>query len=69
MPACLSVRPVLTHGTNRLPLDGFLVKYDVLSFFENLPRKMKVSLNSLKNNLYFTRRRVYIYGNISLKIS
>ena len=42
------------------------MKSDIWIFFENLSRKIQVSLKSDKNNGYFTRRPVYIFDHISL---
>jgi len=41
LSVCVSVRlSVCPHGTARFPLDGFLIKFDILRlFFENLSRK------------------------------
>ena len=33
----------------------------ILVFFKNLPRRLKISLNPVKNNSSFTRRPVYIF--------
>jgi hypothetical protein len=39
------------------------------NFFENLSKKIKVSLKSDKNNKYFTRKPVYLYDDTSLNSS
>jgi len=44
------------------------MKFNILGFFENLPRKISVSLKSDKNNGYFAWRSVYFY-KISLNYS
>ena len=63
---CPSVR---SHGTTRLSLEGLWINLMFRFFFQSLSRKLKVSLNSDKNNGYFTRRHFYIYDNISLNSS
>jgi len=50
---CPSVRP---HETSRLQLDRFFKKFDICGFFENLSRKIKVSLKTDENNGYFSWR-------------
>jgi hypothetical protein len=42
------------------------MKFDIWGFFENLSRKIWVSLKSDKNNGYFTWRPMHICDNISL---
>ena len=54
--SCLSVCP---HGVNRLQLDGF---YEIwyLVIFRKFIYEVQGSLNSDKNNWYFTWRPIYI---------
>jgi len=42
------------------------MEFDILAFSENLLEKIQFSLNSDKNNGYFTRTSMYIYDHISL---
>jgi hypothetical protein len=51
MSVRLCIRP---HGTTRLPLDGFSQNFIREHFFENLSRKVQVSLKAVKNDGYFT---------------
>jgi len=53
--SCLSVRPSLrSHGTTRLPVDGFPWNLASEDFFEKLPRKFRFFLkNSDESNEYF----------------
>jgi hypothetical protein len=57
--------PVFLRGANRSQPDGY---YEIwyFSIFRNSVEKIKVSLKSDKNNVYFTWRRMYIDDNISL---
>jgi hypothetical protein len=55
---CLSVRKPARN--NSAPTGRNLMKFNFLIFFENLPRKIQVSLKSDKNNGYFKWRPVYI---------
>jgi hypothetical protein len=53
--SCLSVCP---HGTTRLPLDKFFMKFDIWVFFLKTTQKIQVSLKSDKNYEYFTWRPI-----------
>jgi hypothetical protein len=55
---CTSFR---LHGTARLPLEVFFMKFDIWIF-----RKFRVSIKSDKDNGCFTRRLLCIYDNSSL---
>ena len=54
----LSVRP---HTTSRLPLDGFWWNLISELFFQKYVVKIQVSLQSDKNNGYFTWRPMYVW--------
>ena len=56
---------VSLHRTAPLQLDGFSLNL-ILKFSGNLSEKIQVSLQSDKNNRYFTWTPMYIYDNISL---
>ena len=56
------VMSVCPYGTTRLLLDGF---HEIWNF-ENLARKIHVSLTSDKNNGYFTWRPIYFFHYIFL---
>jgi hypothetical protein len=58
------VRP--SAYNNSAPTRLIFVKTVIAAVFETLSRKLKISLKSDNNNGYFTRRRFYIYDNISL---
>ena len=60
----LSVRP--SAWNTSAPTGRIFIKCYISAFFENLSKKIKVSLKSDKNNGYFTWRPAYIYDNISL---
>jgi hypothetical protein len=63
---CLSVRTsVRPHGTIRPPLDGFSRNLG-LSIFRKSVEKVQVSLESEKNNGYFTWNPTHIYDNTSM---
>jgi hypothetical protein len=53
------------HGRTQLPLDGFIMKFDIWVFFRKLAEKIQVSLKSDKNNGNFTWRPIYIFNIIS----
>jgi len=59
---CLTVRP---HGTTWLVLYWF----SYLSISGKTIQKIQVPFESDNNNGHFTRRRMYIYGNMSLNSS
>jgi len=59
----MSVR--LSAWNNSAPTEQIFIKFGIRIFFENLLRKVKMSLKLDKNNEYCTLRRSYIYGNIS----
>ena len=67
----MSVRPsVCTSAGNNSAFTGqVVVKFFYLSFFSQMCWEDKVCFKSDKNNGYFTRRRMYIYGNMSLNYS
>jgi hypothetical protein len=48
-------------SNNSAPTRRIFMKFDIWVFFENLPRNLKVSLKSDKNNEYFTWRPKYIF--------
>ena len=58
----LSVCP---HGTSRLQLEGFNEIWYLITFRKFVER-LQVSLESDKNNRYFTWRPIYIFDHISL---
>jgi len=53
-----SVRP---HETARFPLDGFFVKFDILSTCQIHVHKIQVSFKSDKNNGYFIVRQTHSF--------
>jgi type IV secretory pathway VirB3-like protein len=55
----MSVR--LSSHNKSAPIVQIFMKLYIREFFENLSRRIQVSLNSDKNNGYFTRRTRYIY--------
>jgi hypothetical protein len=59
---------VRSHGTIRLPLDGFSRNL-VVEYFSKICQKFHVLSNSDKNNEQFTHRIKYLYGKISLNLS
>jgi hypothetical protein len=57
---CLSVCPsVCPRGTTRLPLEGFPSL--IFEYFSKIYRENSISLKPVKNNLYFTCRKIYIF--------
>jgi hypothetical protein len=49
------VMPVYPPACNNSAINGrILIKFDIWKFFENLSKKIEVSLKSDKNNEYFT---------------
>ena len=63
---CHVRRCVCPHGTSRLPLDGFSRNLIFEYFFFKSVKIVENSLQSDKNNGYFTLRPIYIFDNISL---
>ena len=60
------LRHVRPHGTDQLPLDGFLWNLTYYTRFRKSVEKIRLSLKFNKNNGYFTCRRFDIYDDISL---
>jgi hypothetical protein len=64
--SCLSVHlSFCPHGTTRLQLHGFSLKFDIWVFIENLFAKMQFSVNSEKNNGCLIWRPIYSLDRIS----
>jgi len=53
----LSVRPF--EWNNSAPTGGIFIKFDLL-FFRNSVEKIQLSFSFDKNNVYFTRRHMYV---------
>jgi len=63
-PVCPSVRQPAWN--NSAPTGRIFMKFYISVFLENLLRKFKFSLQSDRNNGWFTWRPVYIFDHISL---
>ena len=62
----MSVRVYLSvRMNNSAPTKRIFIKSDICVLFENV-EKIQVSSKSNMNSGYFTRRTMYVYGNISL---
>ena len=57
---------VLSHGTTRLPLEGFSWNFIWVLFFRKSAQEVQFSLNSIKNNGYLIWRFIFMYNNIWL---
>ena len=62
--SCLSV--CSSAWNNWAPTRRIFMKFDICGFSETLLRKIKVSIQSDKNNGCFTARPIHIFYNISL---
>jgi len=71
MSACPSVRPSvrLSAWTNSATTGRIFMKFYIWIFFENLSKKIEISLKSEKKNGYFTWTPIYIFDHISLSSS
>jgi len=65
MAGCLSVYPSYARRTSA-PIGTIFMKFYVWGLFENLPKKIWMSLKSDKNNWYFTWRPMYIYDSTNM---
>jgi len=70
LSVCLSFRSSVrkSHGTTRLCLDRFSLNL-ILSIFRKSVKRIRVLLQSAKNNGYFAWKSEYSYDNRSLNSS